>query len=83
LLFEAKLEKMFDKIIVVKCPKKEQINRILKKNKYTKKEINNIINSQMSLKNKIKKADFIVNNGISRKVTSVQVEILARILKKS
>ena len=81
LLFEAKLERMFDKIIVVKCSKKEQINRVLKKKKYTKKEIDDIINFQMSLKEKIKKADFVVNNDISKKVTSVQVEILAHILQ--
>ena len=62
LLFESKLEKMFDKIIVVKCDKKTQIKRILKKNKYSRKEINNIINSQMPLKEKIKKVDFVLDN---------------------
>jgi len=62
LLFEAKLERMFDKIIVVKCNKKEQIKRILKKKKYSIKEIKQIIKSQMSLNEKIKKADFVVNN---------------------
>lgn len=62
LLFEARIQNMFDKIIVVKCDKKTQIKRILKKNKYSRKEINNIINSQMPLKEKIKKADFVVDN---------------------
>jgi len=62
LLFEAKIQNMFDKIIVVKCSKKEQIKRILKTKKYNKKEIKNIINSQMPLKEKIKKADFVINN---------------------
>jgi len=62
LLFEAKLEKMFDKIIVVKCSKQEQLKRILKKKKCSKKEIEQIIKSQMPLKEKIKKADFVVDN---------------------
>jgi len=76
LLFESKLEKMFDKIIVVKCDKKTQIKRILKKNKYSRKEINNIINSQMPLNEKIKKADFVVDNGktvreIKKQISSI------------
>jgi dephospho-CoA kinase len=77
LLFESKLEKMFDKLVVVKCSKKEQIKRILKKKKYTKKEIQQIINSQMSLKNKIKKADFVVDNKI-RKEAEKQVRTLIK-----
>jgi|TARA_Y100000310_G_C20691451_1_gene822530 dephospho-CoA kinase len=63
LLFEAEVEKLFDKIIVVKCSKKTQIERILKKKKHTKKEIKQIIKSQMPLKDKIKKANFVVDNG--------------------
>src|SRR3989344_8006961 len=55
LLFEAKVEKLFDRIIVVKANKKTQIGRILKKKKYSKNEIENIIKSQMPLKEKIKK----------------------------
>tara|TARA_Y100000310_G_C20353378_1_gene655462 strand:- start:16 stop:657 length:642 start_codon:yes stop_codon:yes gene_type:complete len=74
LLFESKLEEMFDKIIVVKCSEKEQIKRTLKKGKYSKKEIKNIINSQMSLKEKIKKADFVVDNSKMIKETEKQVK---------
>jgi len=73
LLFEARIQNMFDKIIVVKCNKKEQIKRILKKKKYSKKEINNIITSQMPLKEKIKKADFVVDNG--KTVREIKKEI--------
>lgn len=62
LLFEAKIQNLFDKIIVVKCDKQTQIKRILKKKKHTKTEINNIIKSQMPLKEKIKRSDFVVDN---------------------
>jgi|TARA_B100001964_G_C14197722_1_gene584241 dephospho-CoA kinase len=62
LLFEAKTTNLVDKIIVVRYSKKEQIKRILKKKKYNKTEINQIIKSQMPLKEKIKKADFVINN---------------------
>ena len=62
LLFEAKIEKLFDKVIVVKCDKKTQISRVLRKKKYSKKEIEQIIKSQLPLKEKIKMADFVVDN---------------------
>jgi len=80
LLFESKLEKMFDKIIVVKCSKKEQFNRILKKRKYSKTEINNIIKSQMPLKEKIKRADFVVDNGKTLNETKTQVKTIISLL---
>jgi len=79
LLFESKLEKMFDKIIVVRCSKKEQIKRILKKKKYSKKEIEQIIKSQMPLKDKIKKADFVVDNSKGIKESMKIIENLTRI----
>ena len=74
LLFEAKVEKLFDRIIVVKANKKTQIGRILKKKKYSKKEIENIIKSQMPLKEKIKRADFVVDNSKTLKNTQRQIE---------
>jgi len=74
LLFEAKLDNMFDKIVVVKCDKKELIKRILKKNKYSKKEIMQIIKYQMSLKEKIKKADIIISNDKALRETELQIK---------
>ena len=65
LLIEAKMQRMVDKIIVVKCNKKIQFERLLKKGKYTRKEIENIINSQMPIEEKIKYADFVVDNSKS------------------
>ncbi len=47
----------FGCIVDVKCEKKEQIKRILKKRKYTKIEIDNIVKSQMPLREKLKYAD--------------------------
>jgi len=80
LLFEAKIQYLFDKIIVVKCDKKTQIKRILKKDKYSRKEINNIINSQMPLNEKIKKADFVVDNGKTIKETKSQVKDIIEVI---
>ena len=73
LLFEAKIQNIFDKIVVVKCDKKTQIKRLLKKKKYSKKEIENIIKSQMPLNKKIEYADFVVDNSKMIKETDKQV----------
>jgi len=75
LLFESKSEKLFDKIIVVKCNKKTQIERALKNKKYSKKEINQIIKSQMPLKDKIKKADFVIDNNKAKKEVKRQIKL--------
>jgi dephospho-CoA kinase len=82
LLFEAKVERMFDKIIVVKCDKKERIKRILRKNKYSKMEIGQIIKSQMPLREKIKKADFVVDNNFGFNDTEKQVKKIMNSLQK-
>ncbi|MFH0867802.1 MAG: dephospho-CoA kinase [Candidatus Woesearchaeota archaeon] len=82
LLLEAKATNLIDKIIVVKCNKKEGIKRALNKGKYSKTEIENIIKSQMPLKEKIKYADFVVDNSGTIKETKEQIkEFLAKTLK--
>ncbi|MFH1540742.1 MAG: dephospho-CoA kinase [Elusimicrobiota bacterium] len=62
LLFEAHLEHLFDKIIVVYCRKNEQINRLMKRSKITKTEAEKRMSSQMPLSKKIKFADFVIDN---------------------
>ena len=82
LLFEAKMERLFDRIIVVKCNKKIQIKRLFNKKKYSKKEIENIIGSQMPLKEKIRKADFVVDNNGSLNDAKMQVASIASLMQK-
>ena len=82
LLFEAKMQSMFDSIIVVNCTQKTQIKRLLKKKKYSKKEITQIIRSQMPLKEKIRKADFAIdNNGSLNRVESQIKSIISSMQK--
>jgi len=65
LLIEAKMQGMVDKIIVVKCDEKAQIERLLKKGRHTRAEIENIIISQMPIEEKLRYADFVVDNSSS------------------
>jgi len=82
LLIEANAVNLVDKLIVVICLKEEQIKRLLKKGKYTKKEIGNIIKSQMPLKEKLKYADYIIDNSYSLDNTKKQVKELVASLKR-
>jgi len=74
LLIEAKAMNLVDKIVVVKCNKNQQIKRVLKKKKYTKNDIEQIIKSQMPSKDKLKYADFVVDNSRTMKETSMKVK---------
>jgi len=80
LLIEAKALNLVDKLIVVKINKKEQLKRTLKKKKYNKKEVNNILKSQLSQKEKLKYADIVVDNSKDINNTKKQVkEIIPRL----
>lgn len=80
LLFEAKAENLVDSIIVVKCDKKTQISRLLKKGRWTKEEIEEIISSQMPISKKIKKANYVIDNSKSLKETEKQVKKIIKLI---
>ena len=82
LLIEAKMQDMVDKIIVVKCNKKIQLERLLKKGKHTRKEIENIISSQMPLNEKLKHADFTIDNNSSISAVEKQIAQIISSLQK-
>lgn len=81
LLIEAGALNLIDKLIVVKINKKEQLKRLLKKGKYNKREINNIIRSQLSQKEKLKYGDIAVDNSRGLSYTKKQVGEIIRSLK--
>lgn len=62
LLFEVGLDKICDKIIVVDIDEEVQIERVSKRDKLFKNFVKKIIDSQMDRKQKIKRADFVINN---------------------
>ena len=81
LLIETRCLKLFDKLIVVKISRDEQLKRILKKKKYNKKEINSIIKSQLSQREKLKYADIVVDNSKSLKHTKKGIKKIIKALK--
>ncbi|MFH0790909.1 MAG: dephospho-CoA kinase [Candidatus Omnitrophota bacterium] len=78
LLFEAKLEYLVDKIIVVKTNRRSQFERLLEKTKYDKEDILKRINVQMPLADKIRQADFVIDNNGTIEQTKKQVKEIWR-----
>lgn len=74
LIYEAKIDKLMDKIIVVYINKDEQVKRLVKRNNLSKEETLQRIKSQMSMKEKVKIADYVIDNSNSLDETKKQVE---------
>lgn len=62
LLFEANLEKEVDKIIVVAAKEELRINRVMLRDGLSHAEVMLRIKKQLPEKDKIAKADFVINN---------------------
>lgn len=62
LLFEAGMEKLCDTVIVVYVSKRVQMERMLKRDRHGIELAERIIDSQMSMSEKMDKADIIINN---------------------
>jgi dephospho-CoA kinase len=62
LLFETKISPKVDRILVVDCPKKTQINRILKRSSYSINQIKAIIATQITRKERLRRADDVIRN---------------------
>lgn len=62
LLFETKFPLKLDKILVIDCSKKSQINRTRKRDHSNLKEIQTIIKTQINRRGRRQKADNIIDN---------------------
>ena len=84
LLFEAKLEHRYDRIIAVSSTEEKQIERLKVRNpELSEEQIMLRINSQMSMAEKLRKADFIIDNSMNLDDLDIQVEeILEQIIKE-
>ncbi|MBI2647348.1 dephospho-CoA kinase [Candidatus Woesearchaeota archaeon] len=78
LLLETKTKDFVDKIVVAKCDKKNVIKRLSKK--YSKEKIEKILNVQMPLEEKLKYADFVIDNNKDLEYLEKQVKKIIEIL---
>ena len=83
LLIETGLKGIVDKLIVVGIHKKKQIERALKKAKLSEADILKRIKAQIPLKDKIRLADFVIDNSGSIGKTRKQVVSIRRLVWKN
>jgi dephospho-CoA kinase len=82
LLFEKKLEKLFDQIILVTCSKRVQMERALQREGMTKEKLDAIISNQMPDIKKRKFADYIIFTDIRSDKLKLQIDNLIKTLKQ-
>ena len=78
LLFEANLDGFVDYIVVVKSSLLNQLKRCEEKFCMDKEDVMRRVDAQMSLKQKIKLADFVVDNDGAKSSTKKQVNVIWR-----
>lgn len=61
LLFEAKFEHLFDKIILIYAENNNRLSRLMKRNNLSEEDAMKRINSQMSQDEKVKLAHYVIN----------------------
>ena len=74
LLFETGREQGFDRVIVAAAPEAVQIRRLKGRDRRGPEEIRGILQAQWPLADKVARADYVVDNGGSRRATARQVK---------
>lgn len=83
LLVEGGYLDMLDKLLVVTCQEDIQIDRIIKRDNCSKEEAISRIHSQMSQCEKVKYADYIIDNSSSLKELQIKVEEFIIFMKEN
>jgi dephospho-CoA kinase len=80
LLIEAHMQHLFHKIVAVHIPREEQIKRLMTRDGITSNAAEAILNAQMPIDEKIRHADFVIDNHGSLDATKKQVDALWKTL---
>ncbi len=78
LLFEAHMDDLFDKIILVYTDDNLRLERLIKRNGYSKGHALARLNSQQSQDEKVKLADYVIYNNSTREELEKQVNALIK-----
>jgi len=82
LLFEARIQHFFDKILLVYIPPAMQAERLIKRDRISREMAANIIKAQLPIEGKKGRADFVIDNSGSLGETARQVRKIWRELKR-
>ncbi len=88
LLFEGKMQYFFDLTMVVLVSQEDQLNRLMKRNGWSRENAQKRLNSQMPVSEKIALADIVIDNegtivDTERKVNEIWQELLQREKQKN
>ncbi|KAI1289469.1 Dephospho-CoA kinase domain-containing protein [Halotydeus destructor] len=84
LLYESNyMTRFLHKIVVVRCSAEQQLNRLMERNTFTIEEAQSRIDSQMNLNEKCRRANYVINNGLSVEETRKQVKDILAELRSS
>ncbi len=83
LLFEKRLTRYFDRIILIVVKKEVLINRIIKKYGLSKSKALNRLSLYRPVREKIKGSDFVVNNGLNFSRLKKEVDLLWKKIKQN
>jgi dephospho-CoA kinase len=73
LLYEVGAQHLVDQVVVVFVPPELQLERLMQRDNLTREEAKDRIQAQMSLAEKIEKAQIVIDNSQSRLITEQQV----------
>jgi len=79
LIYEARTERMFDYVLVVKASKKERIRRVMLRDKSGRSAITRRISAQLPASKKVNRADFVIDNSGTRKTLEDKCRFLYRL----
>lgn len=82
LLYEEKLDRLCDKVIVVYVPEEIQRERLKKRDNLSDQEITSRLTSQMPIDEKKKLADLVIDNSEALEETKRQLEVVLKKVKK-
>ena len=80
LTIESGFAPFFDRIVVVHCPERVQVERLMRRDGITRREARKRIRSQMRAADKIKHADYLIDTSGTVVETAAQAERLCRSL---
>ena len=83
LLIEGKFLDLIDKLIVITCDEKEQLNRVMDRDNSNMDEALNRISSQMSQDEKVKFGDYIIDNSGSLEELNYKANKLITYIKEN
>ncbi len=81
LLMETDMRHWFEKVIVVYIPPESQIMRLVQRNGLSRQAARDRLNSQMPIEEKVRRADFVIDNRGSLEETRRQVRRVYQTLK--